>query len=314
MDGDEEPDAGDMADTVYKLQQRADQYSTEAQVYREGSDRINIEIPGVTDANAILEELGQPGNLYFIAQTDPSGNENYTFVSLGDDSGLGYYTLTKSIEELEAEGSIVLQGADVANAEAGYDNSGTAKTQEPVVQLEFTPEGTQKFADATTKAYAAGESIAIYYDGRFISIPKVNAAITDGRAIITGEPTYDDAANLASMIRIGGLKLQLTELRSNVVGAQLGSDAIRTSLIAAAVGFCVIILFMIIVFKILGVSASIALSFYVGLMILLLSRSHLRCPVSQVSSSRWVWPWMPTCWCSHVYVRSSPRAAVYRAP
>ncbi|MBQ7680337.1 MAG: protein translocase subunit SecD [Butyrivibrio sp.] len=269
--GDENPDASDMADTVYKLQQRADQYSTEAQVYREGANRINIEIPGVTDANAILEELGQPGNLYFIAQTDASGAENYTFASLGEGTGMGYWTLTKSIEELEAEGSIVLQGSDVANAEAGYENSGTAKNQEPVVQLEFTPEGTQKFADATTKAYAAGESIAIYYDGRFISVPTVQAAITDGRAIITGESSYEDAANLASMIRIGGLKLQLTELRSNVVGAQLGSDAIHTSLIAAVVGFCVIILFMLIVFKILGLSASIALSFYVGLMILLLS-------------------------------------------
>ena len=91
--GETNPDKEDMSDTIYKLQQRVDQYSTEAQVYQEGSNRINIEIPGVTDANKILEELGQPGNLYFIAQTDSNGNENYTY-----NSGFSY----------DADGNIVM--------------------------------------------------------------------------------------------------------------------------------------------------------------------------------------------------------------
>ena len=279
--GDGTPSAADMSDTIYKLQQRVDQYSTESQVYQEGSNRINIEIPGVTDANKILEELGQPGNLYFIAQTDSEGNENYTYNSgftvdedgnyvLSGDGEIGY-VLNKTIEELEADGSIVLKGEDVANAEAGYQNSGTANTQEIVVSLEFTEAGRQAFAEATKKAYANGESIGIYYDGRFISVPNVQAEITDGRAIITGEETFESASNLASMIRIGGLKLQLNELRSNVVGAQLGSNAIHTSMIAAIVGFIAIILFMIVLYKLLGVAASIALAFYCGLEILLLS-------------------------------------------
>ncbi len=285
--GDGTPSASDMADTIYKLQQRVDQYSTESQVYQEGSNRINIEIPGVTDANKILEELGQPGNLYFIAQTDSEGNENYSYSSgfeVDDEgnvktdengnmvmSGEFGYNLNKTIEELEENGSIVLKGEDVANAQAGYQNSGTANTQEVVVELEFTEEGKQKFADATKKAFANGESIGIYYDGRFISVPKVQAEITDGRAVITGEESFESAQNLASMIRIGGLKLQLTELRSNVVGAQLGSDAIHTSKIAAIVGFALIILFMIGVYWLLGVAASVALAFSVGLEVLLLS-------------------------------------------
>ncbi len=279
--GDGTPSAEDMSDTIYKLQQRVDQYSTESQVYQEGADRINIEIPGVTDANKILEELGQPGNLYFIAETDSEGNKNYEY-SMGyttdeegnlvmDENAQIGYVLNKSIEELEAEGSIVLKGEDVADAQAGYQNSGTANTQEVVVQLEFTENGKLKFAEATKKAYAAGESIGIYYDGEFISVPTVQAEITDGRAIITGEESFESASNLASMIRIGGLKLQLTELRSNVVGAQLGSAAIHTSLIAAIVGFIAIILFMIVLYKIMGFAASIALCFYVGLEILLLS-------------------------------------------
>ncbi len=285
--GEGTPSAEDMSDTIYKLQQRVDQYSTESQVYQEGSNRINIEIPGVTDANKILEDLGQPGNLYFIAQTDAEGNENYSYSSgfeVDEDGNIATdedgniimtgnygYNLNKTIEELEADGSIVLKGEDVADAQAGYQNSGTANTQEVVVQLEFTDEGKQKFADATKKAYANGESIGIYYDGQFISVPTVQAEITDGRAIITGEESFESASNLASMIRIGGLKLQLTELRSNVVGAQLGSSAIHTSMIAAIVGFAAIILFMIIMYKLLGVAASFALCFYVGLEILLLS-------------------------------------------
>ncbi|WP_029230744.1 protein translocase subunit SecDF [Butyrivibrio sp. VCB2006] len=268
--GDENPDKEDMSDTIYKLQQRVDQYSTESLVYQEGSNRINIEIPGVSDANAILEELGQPGNLYFIAQTDSEGNANYEY-KLDSTYGLFYtYELNKTIEELEADGSIVLSGSDVETAQAGYQQDSYGGN-EPIVSLEFTEDGTTAFAEATTKAYANGESIGIYYDGQFISVPTVQAAITDGKAVITGMSDYENAANLASMIRIGGLKLQLNELRSNVVGAQLGSDAIRTSLYAAAVGFALIAVFMIVFFRILGLSATLALAFYSSLMVFMLS-------------------------------------------
>ena len=268
--GDENPDKEDMSDTIYKLQQRVDQYSTESLVYQEGSNRINIEIPGVSDANAILEELGQPGNLYFIAQTDSEGNPNYEY-KLDSTYGLFYtYELSKTIEELEADGSIVLSGSDVETAQAVYQQDSYGGN-EPVVSLDFTDAGAAAFAEATTKAYANGESIGIYYDGQFISVPKVQAAITDGKAVITGMTDYENAENLASMIRIGGLKLQLNELRSNVVGAQLGSDAIRTSLYAAAVGFALIAVFMIVFFRILGLSATLALAFYSTLMVFMLS-------------------------------------------
>lgn len=74
--GDGNPSSTDMQDTIAKLQKRVEQYSTEAIVYQEGADRINIEIPGVSDANAILQELGRPGSLYFIAETDADGNAN----------------------------------------------------------------------------------------------------------------------------------------------------------------------------------------------------------------------------------------------
>ena len=112
------PSAEDMSDTIYKLQERVEQYSTESQVYQEGNNRIVVEIPGVTDANKILEELGKPGSLYFIAQKDADGNENYTL-----NTQTGEYELTKSVEELQEDGSIVLTGTDVSDAKAMVDRT-----------------------------------------------------------------------------------------------------------------------------------------------------------------------------------------------
>ncbi len=269
--GDEDPSAEDMSDTIYKLQQRVDGYSTEAQVYQEGTDRINIEIPGVTDANAILEELGKPGSLYFIAQTDSEGNNNYDMGYGVDAEGnmVPQYQLNKTLEELEADGSIVLTGTEVngAQARAQQDSMGNL---ENVVSLSFNEAGRQAFADATTKAFENGETIAIYYDGEFVSVPNVQAAITDGNAVITGQSTAAEAEQLASTIRIGGLKLELEELRSNVVGAQLGSAAIQTSLTAAAVGFALVVIFMIAVYYVAGFAASLALCLYTELLVILM--------------------------------------------
>ncbi len=270
--GEELPDKEDMSDTIYKLQQRVENYSTEAQVYQEGDDRINIEIPGVSDANAILEELGQPGTLYFIAQTDSAGNQNYV-ANYGVDADGNItmmYDLTKTLEELQADGSIVLTGTDVESAQAGSQQDSLMNNTQYVVQLTLTDAGTEAFAKATEKAYNAGESIAIYYDGEFVSVPNVQAVISDGSAVITGQDNFEEADRLASTIRIGGLKLELQELRSNVVGAQLGSDAIRTSLIAAVVGFALVVVFMIAVYYVPGIAASLSLVLYTALMIILL--------------------------------------------
>ena len=269
--GDEAPSAEDMADTVYKLQQRVDQYSTEAQVYTEGNDRINIEIPGISgveETNKILEELGRPGSLYFIRQKDDNGNDNYT---LGADADGNYgYVLTKDLDQIIADGDVVLQGTDVLEAKAGYQTD-NMNNQEIVVSLTFTDEGKQKFADATTKAYAAGETIGIYYDGRFISVPRVQAAITDGRAVITGEDTIEEAESLASNIRIGGLKVELQRLRSQIVGAQLGQDAIRTSKTAGMLGFALVVILMIAVYWLPGMCASLALCIYILLVTIILN-------------------------------------------
>jgi len=258
--GDETPSKEDMADTIYKLQKRVEAYSTEAVVYQEGDDRINIEIPGVSDANAILEELGKPGSLYFIKQTAEDGSQNYDPYTK---------TMYKSIEQLQEEGSIVLVGTDVKNAQArSWQDS--MQNNQIGVELALTDEGAVKFADATSEAYSKGETIAIYYDNAIVSAPSVNSVITDGMAQITGGFDMEEANQLASTIRIGGLKIQLEELHSKIVGAQLGEEAISTSIKAALVGFIIIVVFMIAVYYISGLAASLALGLYVELMIILL--------------------------------------------
>lgn len=267
---DDNPTAEEMSDTIYKLQKRVEQYSTESSVYQEGNDRINIEIPGVSDANEILDELGQPGSLYFIAQTGSDGSANYSAVSSTGDMAKDY-KLNKTIEELEADGSIVLSGDEVKSAQAGTREEELTGKKLNVVGLTFTEEGTKKFAEATTKAAEAKESIGIYYDGAFVSVPGVKNAIENGQAEISGSMTYEEADALASTIRIGGLKLKLEELRSNVVGAQLGEQAISTSLKAGAIGLVIVFLFMIAVYLLPGLAASLALIIYTGLVLVILN-------------------------------------------
>ena len=267
---DENPSESEMKDTIYKLQKRVEQYSTESSVYQEGDDRINIEIPGVSNANEILDELGQPGSLYFIAQTGSDGTPNYEQGNSTGDAAKDYQ-LKKSLEELEADGSLVLTGSDVKSAKAETMENQTTKAKENIVSLVFTKDGTKKFADATTKAFEAQESIGIYYDGSFVSVPNVNNAIENGEAQITGSMSFEEADALASTIRIGGLKLELEELRSNVVGAQLGEQAISTSLKAGAIGLAIVFLFMIFVYYLPGLASGLALLIYTELVIVILN-------------------------------------------
>lgn len=315
--GDEVPTQEEINDTVFKLQQKVDTYSTEAQVYPEGDTRINIEIPGVNNANEILEELGKPGSLVFISETDAQGNYNYepattpegaviyhdetwnTFVMIAENLAVEYdmetgaivldeagnmvtyelaedakvslqYQLNKTMEELQADGSVILTGNEVQSAKAQQQQDELGNLQN-VVSLSFNETGTQSFAAATQKAVQNGETIAIYYDDRFLSVPYVSTVIRDGQAVVTGTGNAEEAERLASNIRNGALKLQLQELRSNVVGAQLGSEAIKTCLQAAVIGFIVVAVFMIAVYFMPGFVSVLALVLYVFLIIITLS-------------------------------------------
>lgn len=237
------PTEQEINDTVDRLQQRADSYSTDSNVYKEGSNRISIEIPGVTDANEILEDMGKPGALEFLDE------DNYAKFAAG--------------EEYE----VVLSGSDIKNASATIDNTGTVKEYE--VELAFNDEGTQKFAEATTNNI--GKPIYIIYDGEVVSYPTVQSAITGGSAVINGMKDDEEAERLAQTIRIGALPLTLKELRSNVVGATLGKDALSTSLKAGAIGMAIVAVIMIAVYLLPGVVSVFALIAYVVLTLLCLN-------------------------------------------
>lgn len=223
----------DIKDTVYKLQKRVEGYSKESEVYQEGDKRIKIEIPGVTDANKILTELGQPGTLSFISP----------------------------------EGKVILTGSNVKSAEAqtGNDNG----TKKYYVSLEFDKKGTKAFAAATKKF--KGQPIYIVYDNEIISYPTVNSEIKNGECVIEGMESYESAENLASSIRIGALPVELKELSSNVVSAKLGANAIKSTLKAGAIGLGLVALFMIVVYLIPGLCASIALVAYTIMTLLALN-------------------------------------------
>lgn len=232
----------DLEDTKYKIEQRVEAYTNEYSVYEDGDKKITAEIPGVTNADEILNALNIEGKLEFL---DP---DNYTKWSQG--------------QEYEA----ALTGDDIKNATAGIDSD---NGNDNVVQLAFTDEGAQKFADVT--AANVGKIVYIIYDNKVVSAPTVQSAITGGSAEINKIGSYEEAEQLATTIRIGALPLTLKQVRSNIVGATLGSDAISTSLKAGAIGIALVFLIMIIVFRIPGLVASFALAFYTILDLLVIN-------------------------------------------
>ena len=180
-----EPSEQDMKDTIYKLQKRAEEYTAKARVYQKGSRRIIVELAGIPkEDKERLYNLGKPGELVFLAE---------------DESG-----------EPAKE---VITGKDVADAQPGTQKIDTGE-KDYMVQLTLTSEGAEKFGKAT--ADNIGKKIYIMYDGRQISDPVVQAAIYDGKPVITGMESYEAAEELAALLRIGSLTLELEEIDSNI--------------------------------------------------------------------------------------------------
>lgn len=235
--------SSEMSDTVYKLQKRVDNYSTEAVVYKEGDNRINVEIPGIKDANKVLEELGKPGSIAFY---DPDEN-------------------------------LVVDGNLIKTADTMQYTDQTTGARKYAVSLTLTDEGATKFAEVTSKlaekyqTTGSVQRISIVYDDEVISSPQCTKAITGGDIMIDNMSSLEEAQSLASTIRIGCLPVELKEVSSKVVGATLGQDAIETSIKAGIIGFALIVIFMCAVYLIPGVVASIALLLYTVLTLLILN-------------------------------------------
>ena len=196
---------------------------TEATVTRQGADRIRIEIPDVQDPNEILTIVGTPAHLTFV---DPNGN-------------------------------IILEGDDVKEASPAYDSqNGNA----PIIAFELSDEGAKVFAEATQTFL--NQVISINLDETVLTAPRVQSAITDGRGIINGFSSVEEAATIANLIMSGALPLNITLIESSAVSATLGVDALSTSLTAGIIGVILIMLFMIVMYRIPGVVADLALCIY----------------------------------------------------
>lgn len=252
----EQPTDKDMADTIYKMQKRVETLeSTEAAVYQEGSDRVTIDIPGASDSEEVLKELGKAGALYFILYSDLKTEKGGT-PNEGD-------------KVVYDKSKVLLTGDMIGEATSGSrQQEGTGKT-EYGVSIKFAGKGIKKFAKITGEH--VGEQLAIVYDEKLVSAPNLKEEISGGECWISGSFISESAEQLASTVRIGALPLELENIHGNVVGATLGSQALKSSLFAGVVGLILVIIFMIVMYRISGVAASIALIFYVGAMLLALN-------------------------------------------
>lgn len=243
--------AEDMKDTLNKLKLRAEEFSSESDVYMEGDNRITVDIPGQSDADAVLEKLGKPGSLSFV--TDYGQDSEKTWI----------------------------EGSQVVDAQPQVTTDQSTGQKQYAVSFELNSEAAQTFAEVT--ADNIGKIIYIIYDGEIVSSPRVNTAITGGSGEITGMSSYEEAEQLASMIRIGSLKVELQDITHKVVGARLGSNAVSTSLFAGILGVIVIIIFMAVINRIPGVAAGLALIFYVEATLICLNGFDLTLTLSGIA-------------------------------
>lgn len=230
----------DFEDTYRKMERRAYELSDEASIYKEGDNRITVEIPGSDNAQAVLDKLGKPGSLQFITDF---GNE-------------------------EKE-KVWFQGEDIVDAQPVNTKDENTGAIEYLVSLDFTEEAGERFAEVTGNN--VGRILYIVYDGEVISAPYIQTKITGGSATVSGMDSREEAEQLASMIRIGSLKLELKEISSKVVGAKLGDDAINTSLLAGVIGIAFVCVFMIIIYRVPGMAAGLALVAYTAMTMLALN-------------------------------------------
>lgn len=251
------PTAVEMDDTVYKMQKRVEDVSTEAAVYKEGSNRVTIDIPGVSNSAEILKKLGQAGSLQFIMYDKLKGKDGSTSIKDGDE-----VTFDKK--------DVLMDGSAIRTATATTQQSRATGASENVVKIELNGKGTKTFGKITGDH--VNEQLAMVYDNKLVSAPSIESEITDGVAIVEGSfDEFSKAEDMASTLRIGALPLELKNIHDNVVGATLGSEALSSSLLAGIIGFILVILFMIVMYRLPGVAAAIALVFYVGAMLLTLN-------------------------------------------
>jgi len=220
----------------------------------------------MTAANNMLRDrLDRRGYLEATAVVEGSRQIRVEIPGVDDaEAAVAEIGATALLTFRDIEGNILLTGADVADARTEF-----VQGQGMGVSLRFTSEGTQLFANATRANQ--GQPIFIYMDEELLSAPTVGPVITDGMAQITGHFSRETADLLASQIRSGSLPFGLEVISMNYIGARLGAEALQTSIIAGIIGLALVLLFMGLVYRTMGLCANLALIIYVALVMLLIS-------------------------------------------
>ena len=243
--------AGDMQTAQAMIRQRlTSQGFTEATVALTGDNRLTVEIPQITNPEEAVQTLGTTAQLLFM---DMDGYNEYVAALTENPSA-------------DAAQYALLTGADVDGASAQYGQADSSGMQQHYVQVEFTSEGRQKFADATEAVAARTDGynqLLIVMDGQVISAPYVSERIDSESCVITGSFDQDSAQQLAGLIDAGQLPFSLKQAELRSVGPQLGADAMRTSLTAGLIGLILVCLFMIVIYRVPGFVACLALGFYI---------------------------------------------------
>lgn len=244
--------ANGMASILEVIRTRLDNAGlTEALCYKVGDDMITIEIPSVDDPAEAVEKYMQTAKLTFK----------------------------------DSEGNVLLDGSDVKSAEAGYGDYDGSGSYQYVVSLTLTDTGASKFASATKQCAIDGTALNIALDDDIISSPTVSSTyketgITGGKAVISGSFDLESATELASLINAGALKYELKNVEQRTVGASLGANSLQTSLIAGGIGLLIVLAIMLIVYRVPGLMADIALVAYsaIFMLILIITNANLTLP------------------------------------
>tara|TARA_Y100000590_G_scaffold22201_1_gene25603 strand:- start:1184 stop:2737 length:1554 start_codon:yes stop_codon:yes gene_type:complete len=225
------------------VRRRIDEVGTnEPTIIKRGNDRILIELPGLEDPNRVKKLLGKTANLTFRLVTDDE-----------DVFGSELVTYEDSENQLNVSKRIMVSGDNLINAQPSFDR----QNNQAVVNFTFDRSGTKKFARSTTDN--VGKRIAIILDGKIISAPVVQEPIVGGNGQISGEFTFQSATDLALLLRSGALPAPLNIIEERTVGPDLGEDSIKAGAISLAIGFLLVVCYMLFKYKFLGIIANLSL-------------------------------------------------------
>ncbi|OXS25610.1 MAG: protein-export membrane protein SecD [Acetobacterium sp. MES1] len=232
---DEAVTAEKIESAMLTIRQRIDTLGvSEPTITKQGDNRIRVSIPSVSDQEEALDLIGKTAQLEFVGP----------------------------------DGTVILTGKDVVDSK-GVMQTDSSGLEKAVVTLKFSEEGTKLFADATQKYI--GQAIQIKLDDEIISSPTVNVAITNGEAVIEGIGDIEEAGNLASLIRGGALPVKLVPIEVRTVGPTLGQNSLDKSIYAGMIGIALVLVFMLIFYRGLGIIADLALIIFIIIFMIILT-------------------------------------------